>query len=393
MTLAVVLGSDNDPRFAVTNFPPTGQPSTVFVNPGFPEIDPPPANPGCVVACSRLLVDGDLTSSLAAVGQYGGGYVAIYDLNDPAAPQQLSKFDTGLGTPHTGIGALSLYGTNLVVGELDGSNIVYIDITNPRSPSIVSTVDFADGGISAIVLNGSTAVVSGSLSVAVVDYTNARHPHVGAAYPPSQGSTFQFLSPTTCDFDGSSVVVADSSGNVYLFEVDDGSLSKLGQTGSALEGITSITVQTGDITQVAAGNFGEPQVDLISLGDDPNASGYQLMVGSGPGDAGGAVAFYGFSNLFASTNNGQGITWFNTMSWPNWKNSGPPVVRVAKNANLAPASISTLGVANFKPSRGRRPPPRRPKPRAKPSGSRRVRPKGKAAPRRRTSRSPSTRVR
>jgi hypothetical protein len=56
MTLAVVLGSDNDPRFAATNFPPTGQPSTAFVNPDFPENGGPPrANPGCVVACFRSM--------------------------------------------------------------------------------------------------------------------------------------------------------------------------------------------------------------------------------------------------------------------------------------------------------------------------------------------------
>ena len=231
MTLAVVLGSDNDPRFAVTNFPPTGQPSTVFVNPGFPEDGTPAGQPRLRRRLLRLLFDGDQTSSIAAVGQYGGGYVAIYDLNNPAAPQQLSMFDTGLGTPLTGIGALSLYGTNLVVGELDGPNIVYIDITNQRAPNIVSTVadgDFADGGISAIVLNGSSAVVSGSFNVAVVDYTDARHPQVGAAYPP-ESSTFEFVSPITVDFDGSSVAVGDGSGNAYLFWVDDGSLSKSGQ--------------------------------------------------------------------------------------------------------------------------------------------------------------------
>jgi hypothetical protein len=390
MTLAVVLGSDNDPRFAVTNFPPAGQPSTVFVNPGFPEDGGPPrANPGCVVACSRLLFDGDQTSSLAAVGQYGGGYVAIYDLNNPAVPQQLSMFDTGLGTPLTGIGALSLYGTNLVVGELDGPNIVYIDITNQRAPNIVSTVpdgDFADGGISAIVLSGSSAVVSGSFNVAVVDYTKPAHPQVGVAYPP-QSSTFQFISPITVDFDGASVAVGDGSGNAYLFWVDDGSLSKLGQADSGLEGITSIAVQTGNYTQVAAGNFSEAEVELITFGDEPNPGPYQVMVGKGSGDAGGAVTFYGLPDLFASTNNGQGITWFNTMAWPNWPKTGPPVVRVAKNANLAPASISTLGVAYFTPHR-RRIPPHKQKPRAKRSGGLRARSKRKAAPRRRTSRSP-----
>jgi hypothetical protein len=351
MAVVVVSGSNNDLRFAVTDVPPSGAPSTTFVTPGFSELGGPlPVSNGCVVACSRRFVDGDVSGSLVAVGQYGGGNVAIYDVSNAAAPTQLSMFDTSLGAPLTGIGALSLYGTNLLVGERSGSHIVLIDITNPRSPTIVSSIgdyDFGDGGIYSIVLNGSLAVVSGSFNVAVLDYTDAAHPKVGVAYPPEL-SKFEFVGPVVCDFDGASVAVGDASGKVCVFGIGSGlGLTLVGQSSAAVEGVSSIAVETGLVTQVAAGNFGSSAVTLFTFGAGTPPPTSIVEVSNGKGDAGGALAFYGLGNLFASTNNGHGVTWFNTTSWPSWSKSGPPVIRVAKHATLKPASVSTLGIAGF----------------------------------------------
>src|SRR5271154_2559557 len=211
MTVAVVTGSNNDPRFAVTNFTPK-TPTTVFVTPGFPIDGPPLAFNGCVVACSRLYTDGDQTGSIAVVGQYSGGDVAIYDVSTPAAPVKLSTFDTTLGAPsHSGIGAISLYGTSLLVGELAGPNIILIDITNQKAPQIVSSFvdeNFSDGGISAIALNGSIAVAAGTFTADVIDYTKPRHPAWAASFPEGLSPPHP-VSPLTCDFDGSSIAVGD----------------------------------------------------------------------------------------------------------------------------------------------------------------------------------------
>ncbi|MDA4137049.1 MAG: hypothetical protein OK449_08680 [Thaumarchaeota archaeon] len=371
MTVAVVTGSNNDARFAVTDFT-LAKPATVFVNPGFPVDGPPLAFNGCVVACSRLYTHGDQTGSVAVVGQYSGGYVAIYDVSNPATPAEISTFDTTLGAPNnTGIGAISLYGTNLLVGELAGPNMVLIDITNQKAPKILSTFtdkNFSDGGISAIVLNGSTAVAAGTFSVDVIDYTRPHHPAWAASFPEGLSPPHP-ESPLTVDYDGESIAVGDGDGNVYLFEFYGGALHASGQSSSGLiEGITSIAVMTGEVVQVAVGEVATESVNLITFGS-PSAPIATIEVSNGAGaDPGGPLTFYGLPNLFAGTNDGQGVTWFNTSTWPNWPPAGVPKVSVAKKANLAPASVSTLGVAAFPtPSAPR--PPHLPRRRGPPAGS------------------------
>jgi hypothetical protein len=344
MTTVVVTGSNNDFRFAVTDFSNAKAPTTVFVNPGFSAAGDP-TNNGCVVACSSLFTDGDISGSLVAVGQYAGGQVAIYDLSDPAEPQLKAVFDTGLGS----IGALSLYGNNLLVGEAKGPHIVLLDISKPQSNAIVSSIaagDFANGGITAIAINGSLAVVSGVYAFDMLDYTNPTSPVVTPFIfpPPQSGGLPLFSGPYTCDYDGGTAALGDANGNVTVFNIQSGvGASIIGQSQSGLEGITSITVQSGNAIQVAAGNYAIAEVALLTFGGTgtppPSSS---VMVSNGAGDAGGAVAFYGLPNLFASTNNAQGVTWFGTAGWPTTS-----VVGVAGNANLAAASISTLGIAYF----------------------------------------------
>jgi hypothetical protein len=299
-------------------------------------------------------------------------------------------FDTTLGAPNnTGIGAISLYGASLLVGELAGPNMILIDITNQKAPKILSTFtdkNFSDGGISAIVLNGPTAVAAGTFNVDVIDYTRPRHPAWAASFPEGL-SPPNPASPLTVDYDGSSIAVGDGSGTVYLFDFYGGVLHASGQSSSGLEGITSITVMTGEVVQVAAGNFGTSSASLITFGS-PSAPNGMVEVSNGAGaDPGGPLVFYGLPNLFAGTNDAQGVTWFNTMTWPNWPHSGVPKVRVAKKANLAAASVSTLGVAAFPTPPVRRPPhlPRRRSPPAAGSGSSKGRPKRKGVSSRRKS--------
>jgi hypothetical protein len=341
MTTVVVTGSNNDFQFAVTDISNAKAPTTVLVNPGFGALEGPPRGPtnnGCVVACSSLFTDGDISGSLVAVGHFGGSQVAIYDLSDPASPQRQATFDTGLGS----IGALSLCGNNLLVGENNGSGIALLDISKAQSNAIVSTVsdlDFADGGITSIALYGSLAVVAGVYAFDALDYTNPASPVIMPYILQSASG------PYVCDFDGSTAALGDNNGMVTVFHIQAGiGASVIGQSSSGLDGITSIAVQSGNAIQVAAGNYATAQVSLITFNSTtgPTPSANSVTVGSGAGDAGGAVAFYGLPNLFANTNNGKGFTWLNTEVWPNTS-----VVGVAANANLAAASVSTLGIAYF----------------------------------------------
>jgi hypothetical protein len=339
MTTVVVTGSNNDFRFAVTDVSNANAPTTVFVNPGFSAGEARgPTNNGCVVACSSLFTDGDISGSLVAVGHFGGSQVAIYDLSDPALPQRQATFDTGLGS----IGALSLCGNDLLVGESNGPNIALLDISRPQSNAIVSTIsalDFANGGITSIAIYGSLAVVAGVYAFDALDYTNPASPVIMPYILQSPSG------PYVCNFDGSTAALGDANGMVTVFHIQAGvGASIIGQSSAALQGITSIAVQSGNAIQVAARNYSEALVSLLTLGSigpsPPPIS--SVMVGGGAGDAGGAVAFYGLPNLFANTNNGQGFTWLNTEVWPSTS-----VVAVAANANLAAASISTLGIAYF----------------------------------------------
>ena len=263
-------------------------------------------------------------------------------------------FDTGLAS----IGALSLYGNNLLVGENNGPNIALLDISKPQASTIVSTIsapDFANAGITSIAIggdNGLLAVVSGRYAFDVLDYTNPKSPQIIPVILPPPGGV-PFNGPYVCHFDGSTAALGDANGNVAVFRIRSGmGASFIGQSSWSLNTITSIAVESGSFIQVAAGSYSGSEVALVSFGvGSPPPPVTPVLVGGGPGNAGGAVAFYGVPNLFASTNNNRGITWLNTEVWPNTTVNG-----VAANANLNPASVSTLGITYFPTPRLQLPP-------------------------------------
>jgi hypothetical protein len=263
-----------------------------------------------------------------------------------------NTYDTGLGVL-TGIGCISLYGTYLLVGELSGPTIVLIDISKPPSAPPVSTLscpEFSDGGISSIAIcgvNGLLAAAAGPYGFDLLNYATpaapTRQPYVG-----------DIEGPFTCDFDGVNVAIGDGSGTIFVFQVSNGLLPEFpnGQSESGMNSITSIAVMSGDVVEVAAGNFGAAQVALATFGTGmpgPPPSG-SIFLGERAGNAGGSLAFYGWANLFASTNDGLGVNRYNVSGWP----SGAPTIIatpfiVAKDANLASASVPTLAIAAFKP--------------------------------------------
>src|SRR5271165_4413403 len=198
----VVTGNTTDPHFAVSSFLALPAPSITVIETNFT---------GCVVDCS---------GTLAAVGSYGSGQVAIYDLSDPASPQLQGTVPSTISA----IGALSLDGTNLLVGELNGSSLVLINISNISSPQYATPATNPNyGSISAVVLKGSTAVVCGPGGFGVLNIGTMATTFYPSPINAGIGGPFV---PGTCDFDGSTAVFADSgSDNIFVFSISGGNAS------------------------------------------------------------------------------------------------------------------------------------------------------------------------
>lgn len=324
--LVVVTGSVADSRFAVTNFSDPSAPTTVFVTPPFP-------GGGCLADCSNNIGNqgvgtaNNANSALAAVGNYQGSMVSIYDLTNTAAPVLLNTFDTGLGSRGlTGIGALSLDQTNLIVGEANGPNIVLMDISQSPTSAVVNTYsagDFADGGVYSITLVGMAAVVSGQFTFDVLIYgTPGANPAVITYTPAASNGNINFQGPVASDFDGSTVLLGDGSANVFSFTLNYGEqiLYYNGTYGTGLDGgVTSVAVETGNAAQIAAGSISSGTIVLVTPPAPPNppVANQLVQIFTGPGpNPGGALQFFGLPNLIASSVTGSTVTWLNTLGWP-----------------------------------------------------------------------------
>ncbi len=340
-----VAGSVADSRFAVIDFSDSAKPTTVLVPSPFPT--------GCVVDCSNNLGNqavgtlADSTSALAAVGDYTGGTLAIYNLLNPAAPALQSSFDTGL----SGIGAVAFdaqSGNRLVVGSANGANFVLMDISKPPSSAIVSTCNaggsFVSGGVYSIALSGTTAFASGQGAFVWIDFSNPTSPQP-AAFEQAGPNNLKGL--VALDFDGGTLAVGDGSGNVYTF---DRNANFTGSYGTGLgNGISSVAVETGMSAEIAAGFVGDGTIWLFSVPPpSPPVSSTQVQIWSGQGpNPGGALAFFGLPYLFASSVTGSTVTLLDEFVWPSKTKLG-----VASGVTLAQSEQPTLGATAFNPLRG-----------------------------------------
>src|ERR1017187_9640586 len=105
MDVVVAAASPGSPEFAVIDF--GNKTPRVVMTPGFQN--------GNVVDCYGML---------AAVGEYSGYSVALFDLSAPASPVQ-----TGVVQTDFQIGSISIYGSYVLTGELFGSRVSLIDIS------------------------------------------------------------------------------------------------------------------------------------------------------------------------------------------------------------------------------------------------------------------------
>lgn len=82
----VVAGFNNDQRFAVVDFTNATNPSSVLISAPFVG--------GCMV---------DVSDTLAAVGNFNGDQVGVYDISNPAQPVLKGSVNTmlsGISIPH-----------------------------------------------------------------------------------------------------------------------------------------------------------------------------------------------------------------------------------------------------------------------------------------------------
>lgn len=195
MTTVVVAASTNSPEFAVIDF--TGPtPSSVMVG----------ASPGGNVV--------DCYGTLAAVGDCTSGTVTIFDISNPASPTKRNTVNTGL----SGIGAISVDGSNILAGENNGSQLALIDISNPASPIVKSVYSQGAwlGTISTVAIRGTNAVVGGTDGFGVFDYSNPAMPQA-VGY---ESSINVYLSgQVLADFDGVNAAVISGAPPPDSFEV------------------------------------------------------------------------------------------------------------------------------------------------------------------------------
>ncbi len=228
MEVVVAAASPGSPQFAVISFGST--PPLVVMAPGFQN--------GNVVDCY---------GTLAAVGEYSGYSVALFDLSAPALPVQTGTVETGFQ-----IGSISTDGSYVLTGELNGSRVALIDIRDSANPVLVSVSDCAPSLniISNVARRSPTAVVSGDNNSVALYFQD---PPVGAVPAPIK---YDATGPS--DFDGSIAAVA-VFGSIYAYVVSGNTATELAQvpyhqsTGSVA--VAEIPAGGYYVAAAAAGSF------------------------------------------------------------------------------------------------------------------------------------------
>jgi hypothetical protein len=312
MVDVVVAGSNNEFDFAVVDFTNPASPTKVLVT--------PPFQGGCMV---------DISGSLAAVGNFNGGEVEVFDVSNPASPVHKGGVSTVLG----GIGSISIDGNRVLVGELNGLRAILIDASNPSSPSIVSTHNTGISSITSIAISGTKGVAAGpnDLAFSVINYSNPTTPtHV--KFLSNTNGVF-FGGPMQADLDGARAALADGGGGeVHFFDVSGANPVRLGLQTTIQAGVFSLSISG---TTVAAASTNNVDISLVSF-TNPNSptegdlSNTQLN--------GGAVIKLAGNRLAAGDVLGFDVALFSV--------SGTTLTFLGK-INTTLGSIGTIGFSSF----------------------------------------------
>jgi hypothetical protein len=97
-------------------------------------------NPASMSLASSI-THGAASQAMAVAGStllLGGGnaFVAVYDIDDPTSPRLLGNLGTGSGTPR----GLALSGRRALIADKGAGTFKIFDLTNPASPSSISSV-------------------------------------------------------------------------------------------------------------------------------------------------------------------------------------------------------------------------------------------------------------
>jgi len=352
VTTAVVNASNTDNQFYVTDISDLSNiTSSLWLAPFNTGEN---NTQGCVVDCY---------GRLAAVGSYQTGSVAIYDLTNPAQPSQQCLFDTGFG----GIGAISINGTKLLVGEATGPQIALIDVSNPKNPATLSSQAFSGlgdqstPGLTGVALVGSVAIATDCFSIVVLDYSNLSTPQ----QLPYLNYEINFHGPMVCAFDGFTAAVGTAaygftSGSVYLFSVPNGVLGGItlqNQFEAGIENVTSVAMQ-GNVVAACSSSSTTAIVAYMAPEISSPIVSTQVQIGSGGNpDPGGAVKFYGLPANLATSGISQAdgyppppsfnaVTCFSISNQPQFS-ANQIGINNTSSPPLNQGLVYTLGVASF----------------------------------------------
>ena len=272
---------------------------------------------GCAVAA---------TGGTVAVGNTNGGQIAFYNVTNLAAPVKSSE----LTTTFAGIGAIDADGNYVLAGELDGSRIILIDISKVESPKIVSTLvtNVKSIGSLGLTVGGPNfhAAVGGPTtpSITIVNYSNLAAPQQ-QVYSPNLGDGYNV------DVSGNTIAAGNLWGEQVVFLDITAAVKPLSPPSNVLPGITSIS---STATSAICGSTNSANVTVVDLGGNPSPFIETINAGLG----GGATVLQGLGGYFyAGAITGSGITRFNTDSFAGG-------LHATDSINSKLASISTLAV-------------------------------------------------
>ena len=309
----IISGSNNAFDFAVTDFTAPNSPTNVTTNPGL--------GGGCMV---------DASGTLAAVGNFNGSQVTVFDISNPAIPVAGGS----VGTLLSGIGAISVDAKRVLIGELNSGRAVLIDASNPANPTVISTHNTTLGGISAIALSGGKAVAAGpnDLAFVVIDYSNPATP-THARFNGGTNGVF-FNGSMTADIDGSRAAVADAgSGDVHFFDVSGATPNRLGVKTTTQAGVTSVSISG---TTVAAASSNNIAISLVSFANPANPTETDL---GATGLNGGATVKLAGNRLAAGDVLGTEVALFAV--------AGTVATPLGVKANTTLPSIATIAFSTF----------------------------------------------
>ena len=260
MSRVVVVGSDNDPSFAVIDFSAPNSPVVMRV----------PPDPQFPFGACRVSIKG----SQVAAGDSQGGAIRLIDVGDPLHPTSLGAIQTNLA----GIGAIALCGPLVAAGELFSANlarVMLLDFSSPANPVLraIALTPFASGGspasgspqvaaISSVVfLSDSLVLVAGpnQLQISRIDFGDPSNPTV------TNLSQTHLGGPPAIDATPAQIAAGDGSGpHVNLF--DSVSFTLLRSFNSRLLPVTSVAISE---SFVLAGSSDDAILSCIPLDGSP----------------------------------------------------------------------------------------------------------------------------